>query len=215
MWCGRRDGSAARWVWRVHAIDSAPGTRERVLRAAGNHDHGRLSAETADLGGWASVQGWFCDCLKWGWAVRHCLAARGWASSDVDGGSACRGGFLRFGMGRSRCRAGRGEVAARLTYPASWFSGRWSSAGDGRGCGRLGHDGERVVAESSQDVGGVRDDPASLRQAGSVRVVGTGFAVGGMHGDVEADEPDRLTRAGEPVGLNAITRSPGATDTPS
>jgi trans-aconitate methyltransferase len=35
--------------WRVHAIDSAPGTHERVLRTLGDFPHDHLTIEAADL----------------------------------------------------------------------------------------------------------------------------------------------------------------------
>jgi hypothetical protein len=43
-----------------------------------------------------------------------------------------------------------------------------ASAGDGRGCGRLDDEGERIVAEAGQVVGGVPHDAAGPGQTGPV-----------------------------------------------
>jgi hypothetical protein len=115
-------------------------------------------------------------------------------------------------------------------------------SGDGAGRGRLGDDGERLVAEVGQQVYRLADDAPGLGQAGPVGVDafphggvvavagappraevlaasnssqrsisgpwrdsragtrGAAFVVGGVHGDVQADEADRPPGGGEPVG---------------
>src|SRR6266849_4025731 len=118
------------------------------------------------------------------------------------------------------CGCGLPARGAGVTVMVTALAGRWGSG-----------DGERVVAELGQDVAGLPDDLAGLRQGGDLavgavldrrvvvvaggggagmglaglihhpaqdlralpgQVPGGAFAVGGVDGDVQPGEPDRL-----------------------